>query len=105
MLLHRFEFLNNSPLVARTLESLANSSPLKLLLVLDDHARHALREQLLDLDPTKFELRDKLSHALFVELITSASFVVTEGSLMRIVSVPEPTSRTFDCRNTELRSL
>lgn len=79
VLLHRFEFLNNSPLVARTLESLANSSPLKLLLVLDDHARHALREQLPDLDPTKFELRDKLSHALFVELITSASFVVTDS--------------------------
>lgn len=79
VLLHRFEYLNNLELVKSTFDALTQNSPLKLEMVLDDHARHALQGQLASVSSASVSLREKLSHADFVELLTSASFVVTDS--------------------------
>ncbi len=79
VLLHRFEYLNNDALVAQTMRALTENTPHRLVMVLDDQARHALRDQLETVDTTKVSLRDKVSHADFVELLASASFVVTDS--------------------------
>lgn len=79
VLLHRFEYLNNLELVKSTFAALTENSPLRLEMVLDDHARHALRDQLASVNSASVSLRDKLNHADFVELLTSASFVVTDS--------------------------
>ena len=79
VLLHRFEYLNNDALVERTMRTLMEASPLRMIMVVDDHARHALRERLVRIDTDKVTLRDKLSHAEFVELLVSASFIVTDS--------------------------
>jgi UDP-N-acetylglucosamine 2-epimerase (non-hydrolysing) len=79
VLLHRFEFVNNTPLVERTMATLATHATLPLKLIVDDHARHALAAQLGQVNPDRMQVVEKLEHAEFMDVIGRASFVVTDS--------------------------
>ncbi|MEG0027754.1 MAG: UDP-N-acetylglucosamine 2-epimerase [Aurantimicrobium sp.] len=79
VLLHRFEFLNNSKLVTETISTLESASPLPLVIVADDHAKHVISAEVDKLNSTKITVIDKLVHQDFVQLATNAEFVVTDS--------------------------
>jgi UDP-N-acetylglucosamine 2-epimerase (non-hydrolysing) len=79
VLLHRFEFLNNARLVRETVDSLATGSPLPLAVVVDDHARATIEPLANAVGADRMKVLGKLPHHEFVELLASASFVVTDS--------------------------
>jgi UDP-N-acetylglucosamine 2-epimerase (non-hydrolysing) len=79
VLLHRFELLGNPTLVRRTLDLLVGRSPHRLVMVVDDLARHALGEELARVDRPAVEVVDKMPHARFTALLAGAAFVVTDS--------------------------
>jgi UDP-N-acetylglucosamine 2-epimerase (non-hydrolysing) len=79
VLLHRFEFLTNAPLVAATLTSLERHSPHRMVLVADDQAGHVLADRLSALPRDRFTVSPKVPHAQFTRLLAGAAFVVTDS--------------------------
>lgn len=79
VLLHRFEFLNNTKLVTDTIQTLESASPLPLVIVADDHAKHVISAEVAKIGSSKLTVIDKLVHQDFVELATNAEFVVTDS--------------------------
>lgn len=79
VLLHRFEFLNNSKLLNETIETLSTSSPLSLTVVVDDHAKSVIQEAVNRTNSDNLFLIDKLSHQEFLRLSKKAKFVVTDS--------------------------
>ncbi|WP_024287594.1 UDP-N-acetylglucosamine 2-epimerase [Cellulomonas sp. KRMCY2] len=79
VLLHRFEFLSNSGLVRKTLQCIVDDSPVRLVMVVDDLARHSLQDALATLPTEKVTIVDKLPHAQFAPLIAQAAFIVTDS--------------------------
>jgi UDP-N-acetylglucosamine 2-epimerase (non-hydrolysing) len=79
VLLHRFELMQTADLAARTLAVLSRSSPVRLLLVADDHASHGMHDELAALNPGRVRVVPKQSHAVFSGLLAGASLVVTDS--------------------------
>lgn len=79
VLLHRFEFISNSPLVAETLMTLDTESRLPLRLVVDAYSREAVERTIEELGLTKFLITSKLEHGEFVAALRAASFIVTDS--------------------------
>lgn len=78
VLLHRFEFLGSPALVEQTFAVLLAQAPDPFLLVVDDHARHALRDRLETL-PDRVRVTGKLDHAGFLDLLAGAAWTVTDS--------------------------
>ncbi|WP_242511359.1 UDP-N-acetylglucosamine 2-epimerase [Pengzhenrongella frigida] len=79
LLLHRFEFLGNETFVRETLARVLDGSPHRLVMVVDDLARHALRDAVTGLPPDKVTIVDKMPHSEFSALLAGAAFVVTDS--------------------------
>ncbi|MCC2310073.1 UDP-N-acetylglucosamine 2-epimerase [Cellulomonas chengniuliangii] len=79
LLLHRFEFLGNPGLVRATLQSVSENSPVRIVMVVDDLARHGMRGVLAALPTDKIQVIDKLGHAEFAPMLGRASFIVTDS--------------------------
>lgn len=79
VLLHRFEFISNAPLVTETLKTLDEHSPLPLRLIVDAYSRDAIEHTISELGLTKFTVMPKLEHSQFVAVLRSAGFVVTDS--------------------------
>ncbi len=79
VLLHRFEFLGNAHLVRQTLRTIVEDSPHRVVMVVDDLARHSLDGMLPTLPADRIEVVDKMPHARFTELISGAAFIVTDS--------------------------
>lgn len=79
VLLHRFEFISNTPLVAETLRTLDQATDLELRLVVDQYSRGAIEQTIADLGLTRFSVMPKLEHGEFVALLRAARFVVTDS--------------------------
>lgn len=79
LLLHRFEFLRNDELVRETLAQVLKGSPCRIVMVVDDLARHALRDAITALPHDKVMIVDKMPHAEFTTLLEGAAFIVTDS--------------------------
>lgn len=79
VLLHRFEFISNTSLVAETLRTLDQATDLELRLVVDQYSRDAIEQTIADLGLTRFSVMPKLEHGEFVALLRAARFVVTDS--------------------------
>ncbi|WP_341975306.1 UDP-N-acetylglucosamine 2-epimerase [Microbacterium sp. LWO13-1.2] len=79
VLLHRFEFISNTALVAATLRTLDAHSRLPLKLVVDAYSRDAVEGTISELGLTKFSITPKLEHGAFVAVLRAAKFVVTDS--------------------------
>lgn len=79
VLLHRFELLGNPALVRQTLDTLVSRSPNRIVMVVDDLARHALAEELRRVARPELEVVDKMPHARFTALLSGAAYVVTDS--------------------------
>ncbi|MBG0717948.1 UDP-N-acetyl glucosamine 2-epimerase [Microbacterium sp. 2C] len=79
VLLHRYEFISNPALVAETLRTLDQNSPLPLRLIVDSYSREAIERSIADLGLTKFSVMTKLEHGQFVAAMQGARFIVTDS--------------------------
>ncbi|MFJ2368625.1 UDP-N-acetylglucosamine 2-epimerase [Microbacterium sp. NPDC087665] len=79
VLLHRFEFISNTALVAETLKTLDKNTPLPLRLIVDAYSRDAIEQTIAELGLTNFTVMPKLEHGDFVAALRAASFVVTDS--------------------------
>lgn len=79
VLLHRFEFISNTALVAETLSTLDEHSPLLMKLVVDAYSRDAVESTIRELRLAKFTVTPKLEHSEFVSVLRAAKFVVTDS--------------------------
>lgn len=79
VLLHRFELLGNPTLVRQTLDLVVTRSPHRVVMVVDDLARHALADELARVARPGLEVVDKMPHARFTALLAGAAFVVTDS--------------------------
>lgn len=79
VLLHRFEFISNPALVAETLRTLDENTPLPLRLIVDSYSRDAIEQTIAELGLTKFSVMPKLEHGEFVATLRAARFVVTDS--------------------------
>jgi len=79
VLLHRFEFISNPALVAQTLRTLDENTPLPLRLIVDSYSRDAIERTIAELGLTKFTVMPKLEHSEFVAALRAARFVVTDS--------------------------
>jgi UDP-N-acetylglucosamine 2-epimerase (non-hydrolysing) len=79
VLLHRFEFLSSTRLVDATLAALVEQAPHPFVLVVDDHALHALAGRLAALPEDRVTVVDKMPHHAFTPLLAGAAFVVTDS--------------------------
>ncbi|CAM5508555.1 UDP-N-acetylglucosamine 2-epimerase [Leifsonia shinshuensis] len=78
VLLHRYEFISNPQLVDDTIASL-QQSPVPLRLIVDVYNRETLEKSLAKSGGDRITIIPKLSHDAFVEMLKSASFVVTDS--------------------------
>jgi len=79
VLLHRFEFISNLPLVKETVAALAANSPVPLRLMMDAYSEGALADAVREVGDGKFDPQPKLDHPEFIGLLKSAAFVVTDS--------------------------
>ncbi|MGV8876606.1 MAG: UDP-N-acetylglucosamine 2-epimerase [Rhodoglobus sp.] len=79
VLLHRFEFISNLPLVKQTVAALAEHSPVPLRLMMDAYSEGALADAVREVGAGRFDPQPKLDHPEFVGLLKSAAFVVTDS--------------------------
>ncbi|MGO4691579.1 UDP-N-acetylglucosamine 2-epimerase [Glaciibacter sp. 2TAF33] len=79
VLLHRFEFISNQPLVEETVSILAATSPYPLKLIVDAYSEHAVKEAALSHGKGRLTPQPKLSHQEFVGLMKGAEFIVTDS--------------------------
>lgn len=79
VLLHRFEFLGNGALVRRTLDTIVRHAPERVVMVVDDLARHSLAAVLPGLPDDRVRVVDKMPHGAFAELVAGAAFIVTDS--------------------------
>ena len=79
MLLHRYEFISNIPLVRETLRTLDVHSAVPLRLIVDSYSRGAIEETIEEMGLRRFSLMTKLEHGEFVAAMRGASFIVTDS--------------------------
>lgn len=79
VLLHRYEFISNPPLVARTLQALDADTPMPLRLIVDQYSRTAIEQIIEEHALINFSVMPKLEHGEFVAIMRSARFIVTDS--------------------------
>lgn len=79
VLLHRYEFISNAALVRETLQTLDESTPIALRLIVDQYSRAAIEQTINELGLTNFTITTKLEHGQFVAMMKSARFIVTDS--------------------------
>lgn len=79
VLLHRFEFISNPQLVADSLCTLDEASPLPMRLIVDQYSRGAIEQSIASLGLKNFTVMPKLEHGAFVAALRAARFIVTDS--------------------------
>lgn len=79
LLLHRFEFLKDQVLIARTLSEIVKNAPVPVHFFADEYGQSLLGTFLEDKPRSKLILQPRLSHFEFTRQLTSASFVITDS--------------------------
>jgi UDP-N-acetylglucosamine 2-epimerase (non-hydrolysing) len=106
VLLHRYEFISNRPLVDETVRTLAEKSPHPLRLITDAYSEAALRESLASIDAKNVAIEPKLSHDDFIRVVRQASFIVTDSGGIQeeaaLIGVPTMVHRKTSERNEGL---
>ena len=78
-LLHRFELLNNSDLVRKSLESINQNSSVKVRLFLDEFSGEIIRPILKEINSANIYPEFKLPYTEFVSVLAQSEFVITDS--------------------------
>lgn len=79
VLLHRFEFISNKPLVEQTMKALAEASPFPVRFFVDEFAKEAIDSAAPAEGGQKLLVQSKLPHEEFITTLRNAQFVVTDS--------------------------
>ncbi|MFF1878069.1 UDP-N-acetylglucosamine 2-epimerase [Leifsonia sp. NPDC058230] len=80
VLLHRYEFISNQPLVDETIGTLNSSSPYPLKMLVDAYNSHTLGEATGEAESAgRIVIESKRPHDEFITLLKSAEFIVTDS--------------------------
>lgn len=79
VLLHRYEFIAQPSLVRETISTLAEKSPVPLVVITDVFSGGAIRNALEQVSADRVRIVDKLSYPKFVNAMSGAEFVFTDS--------------------------